>query len=240
MGKEIKIRTKNGIENVWIARMHQLEKNFNLTTEIVTQAYRLCQEGFLRTASEEFREDVSRHIREEEMICLLFDDQRKGLDYTNVRGNRLMAFASYRLLKIKKESVLYISAMVVSPSLQRRHIASALIGCIALKEEVTKVALRTQNPVMCKSMQRACSAIYPPLFSSEAIPPGILELGEKIARELGMENYQRELMTEKGTYGGHSLYGKKPKLEDPEQNERIAERIRIDDGDSMIIIGVLD
>jgi hypothetical protein len=236
----MKIRTKRGIENVWLVRTEILKKNYNLIMEIVSQAYRLCQEGFVRDGSEEFKEDVSHHVREEEKVCLLFEDQRKRLDYAGVISNRIRAFASYRIMEMDKERVLYISAMVVSPSIQRMHVASALMGCIAIKEQATKIALRTQNPVMCKSISKTCAAIYPPVFSEGDIPQDILSLGEEIARELGMKNYQRELMTEKGTYGGHSLYGKKPKLEDPRQNERIAERIMIDNGDSMIIIGVLD
>lgn len=236
---EIKIRTKTGIENVWVAKTPLLERkeNYGLLTEIIGQVYRLCCEGFSQRETPDFKKDVERHVREEK-ICLIFEDQRKHLTYTEVRSNRLKAFASYRIMHVGGEDILYVSAVVVAPKMQRRNIASALIGELLKVEGLNLFALRTQNPVMCKSVSRVRAKVYPSLFDTEAIPDGILDLGAAVAAELGMKKYRRERMTEPGTYGGHCLYGEEPRLEDAAQNERIAHAITMHDGDSMILIGV--
>ena len=236
---EIKIRTKNGIENMWLAKTAALEKKSSgLMTEIIGKVYRLCCEGFSQEDTAAFRQDVERHVREEK-ICLIFEDQRKRLTYTEVHCNKLKAFASYRIMRVGHEEILYVSAVVVAPKMQRQNIASALIGELLKTEGLTRFALRTQNPVMCKSVSRVRARVYPPLFGRADIPDEILDLGAAVAAELGMERYHRDLMTEPGTYGGHCLYGEEPRLEDAAQNESIADLIRMHDGDSMIMIGVV-
>lgn len=239
-GNEIKIKTKKSIETIWLIKTEFLEKQHFLNVEIIDKVYRLCLESFTQKENPEFRKDVMKHIREEKNVCLAFEDQCKKLNYTDIRKNKAVAFASYRIMKIKSEKILYISAVVVAPSKQRENLGSSIVKCIIEKEGVDKIALRTQNPVMYESLKKVCKKIFPPLSKEEKIPEDIMELGVKVASSLGMPKYESILMTEEGTYGGHSLYGIKPGLDKKNLDMEFEKKVNISRGDSMIVIGVID
>lgn len=107
-----------------------------------------------------------------------------------------------------------------------------------MKSNGIKLAvLRTQSPIMYNSFAKVCK-VFPGL-NSKKIPGEIKNIGEYVAKNiLHMSNYNMEEMTEKGTYC-KPLYGKEPTLNDPELDRIFKQKININRGDSIIVVGEL-
>lgn len=171
----------------------------------------------------------------EEKVCLIFEKEIRSLTVSSVKQNPPVAFVSYRTVD---GEIIYLSGVVTAPPYQGKGVASDIIRWATKREEVKWLAARTQNPAMCESLKRVCDQISPSL-SGETPPENHMRRGERIAKMLGMSQYDRTAMIEKGTYG-KSLYGEKicPTLDDDiVLNAAFKEMVKAEDGDAMIVIG---
>jgi len=229
--------TKRGAELAW--RLKKENLSWRQREDLYKEIYDLCKKSFLVKDSAGFQEDVRSHIFDSHEICIVpFGEVPKDLSPVCFKYDRIAAFASYKFLNYwKNREFIYFSGIVVDPLLQGLNYGSLLIQEIMKRNGVKLAVLRTQSPVMFNSFAKVCK-VFPGL-DNKKIPGEIKNVGEYVAINiLNMSNYNTEEMIEKGTYH-KPLYGKEPSLNNSELNRIFKQKININRGDSIIVVGEL-
>lgn len=196
----------------------------------------ICMEGFsLSGVSEDFYKDIIKHLTGVDRVeVVLYGDPDPVFFQGEWRKiaphlwnyDRLGAFCSYQIEDVEFETykrkdswkyeyeegkgkyrLLYFEGVMVYPDLQNLGYGGELMREAIRKEKPDFVALRTQNPQMYASFRKVVKDIYP--NTDKKIPDHIGIIGQRLAKNLGMDNYDKKTMRGIGTYG-KCMYGLMP------------------------------
>lgn len=232
----ITLSTKKGAKKALCLITNDL--SWSEQEEMREKVYPLFIKNLYVGDTEESRKDVIQHILGTKEVCIVpSEGVPEGLSFLALLKGGVDAFVSYNFFLWKGEKIIYFSCVVVCPDLHGFNYGSLLIQEIMRKYGIDLAVLRTQSPIMYMSFAKACKAF--PSFDGIETPKKLQDVGEFVAREaLGMTRYNEKEMTEIGTYG-RSLYTEEPIAEDPEIDRAFKQRVNIDRGDSMIVVGTL-
>lgn len=237
MGKALLISTKRGTELAW--RFNNENLSEKKQKELFGDIYNLCKKSFRVQKGAEFSEDVKNHIYDAHEFCVIpFGDVPSGLAPSCFGTNRIAAFASYSFLNYwKNKEFIYFSGIVVDPSLHGLGYGSLLIKEIMETYGIKLAVLRTQSPVMYCSFAKVCDVH--PSFLGKKTSGEIKNIAGYVATNiLKMSEYDAKEMIEKGTYG-ESLYGEEPIINNAGLDRLFKQKININRGDSIIVVGTI-
>jgi len=236
MGKALLIPTKRGTELAW--RFNNENLSEEKQKELFGDIYSLCKKSFCVQKGAEFSEDVKNHIYDAHEFCIVpFGDVPNGLAPSCFGADRIAAFASYSFLNYwKNKEFIYFSGIVVDPSLHGLGYGSLLIKEIMETYGIRVAVLRTQSPVMYCSFAKVCDVH--PSFLGKKTSGEIKNIASYVAINiLNMSRYDAKEMIEEGTYG-ESLYGEEPTINDVGLDHLFKQKININRGDSIIVVGI--
>ena len=222
----VSLQCKKGNCQIWFSE--NLEISFWKSREgeiIFNRLYILTQLGFVREPSEILRKDTENHVLGGEFICIA----------TN--KNEIVAYVVLNLWQTDIGKVLYLSGIMVDPGFQGMNISSVIMQYLIKKMGAEFLVLRTQNPILYQSATKMCKEIFPSI--NDGLNPIAKKIGCYAAEKLGMKKYDSDKMTERGTYGG-CMYGREPICSILEIENWFKKTIDISQGDSMIIMGIVN
>ena len=149
-------------------------------------------------------------------------------------GTDLAGFASFTDYDFNSNRIIYLGGTVVRPVHQKRRFLSESLKII-LKETVPRyLTMRTQNPVIYHAVSKLRCTMQPSFDESDT---EMVDVGQFIARLLGMQNYDPKVFCERGTYNG-SLYISKPTVNDQRITNLFEHKLKLNylQGDSIIIV----
>lgn len=182
-------------------------------------AYSITSEGFVLPVDEALRNDVDKHIDDAEIRMSVLD-----------RARHLAGYALYNTFSHDGESILYLSGVQLSQSMQGRGITQQLNRIAIEEHNPDYFAFRTQSIRMFRSGIRQMLDHYPKL-DSDYIPARIKEIGDMLARNVG-----GEFPFSRGYYGGKPLYSDLPSHE---QDKEFYSVIDFHNGDAVLCVGAL-
>lgn len=195
---------------------------------VVEQTIEVAADGFGQSLEDElFREDVRNHVL--------------GLPelYLAYAGEKCVAFAAIKNLKVGETPVLYLSGLIVKKEYQGNGLMTALVTYEITKSRPEIVAARTQNPCILDLMKRVCrrDALYP----YSGTPQGKCRLVTSfLAYEfLRMKNFDPNTLVDIATYG-RCLYGGGAPRSIYRESNGFFEKINVFRGDSILFVGEVD
>ena len=205
----------------------------------------ICMEGFcLSGISREFYDDVIKHLTETDNVEVVLYGNPDPVFYQGEwreiaphlgEHDRLGAFCSYKMQEItlygNKGKLLYFEGVMVYPDLQNLGYGCELMKQAIKKEKPDFVALRTQNPQMYSAFRKVVKQIYPNIKET---PELFKKIGEDLARDLGMERYDKNIMRGISTYG-RCMYSRIPAPVNG--TEKLFSSINFSAGDCFICAG---
>lgn len=235
VGEPLVLDTQRGVEighNIDTSDIREILKNKGVEHLFCD----ICMEGFcLDGVSKEFYKDIIRHLTGTDSVeVVLYGDPEPVFFQGEWRKiaphlwkyDRLGAFCSYRtevvqFEKYKRKDVwkfeyekeigeyklLYFEGVMVYPDLQNLGYGHELMREAIKKEKPDFVALRTQNPQMYSAFKKIVKDIYP--NTDKKIPDYIETISQRLAKDLGMDSYDKRTMRGLGTYG-RCMYGRIP------------------------------
>lgn len=187
--------------------------------------YALTRLGFRRDESPALEKDTRNHIEACENLYLVLDT------------DQIIAFAVFNHHVRDSSSILYLSGIMVTPKHQGQNISSALLKAVLVEFSPNYLVARTQNPVMYRSIARTCKVTYP-VFDSDP-PCSVIEVGKFVAlKMLKMKKYNPYLMVGQNAYSS-CLYGVEPVCQNTPIEQWFKERVNLQRGDAMIVVGVV-
>lgn len=192
--------------------------------------------AFGQNPSEEMEKDIADHLFNEEFLFLVFN---KKLDWRNTKTGtqRVIAFLSSRNIYNDEEKnfIHYISGICVDPMYQGYNIGKNLIN-----ESIKRVgnfnkniALRTQNPIMKQSFDKAFGGISAP--NGKEPTQKEMNVGKFLAKYLKANNYNSKTFISKKTYGS-CLYGIEPSSFDRHYRNKFSKNFDKFKGDSLLCV----
>jgi hypothetical protein len=151
------------------------------------EAVEIAVAGFVQKHSAELRKDVDKHLTKGQIVYRI-----KDLEVT----------AGFALFN-KWEDVLYLSGIILVPSVQGRGIAAAVIGRAHAETRTKYLTLRTQSAIMWRAGEKICAEGWTPR------PLKRTDLGIETAGNLTAEKLGGTFPISPKCYGG-PLYGTKP------------------------------
>jgi len=148
------------------------------------------------------------------------------------------AFCIWDTIESEYGRVLMLSGICVLQEFQGKHIGKGFIS-FALKHFKEKgidfIVLRTQNPVMKKTLDSALGKESFPLIDCE-IPDMISSVAQCVADALGDFLFNPQTLVSKGVYGKSLYGGELPSVEEPGYKRLFSEVIAPHSGDAMYCI----
>lgn len=224
IGKKQVYRLKNGN-----AFGYSLENPKDLPEEtralIFNKFYAVALSGFGKNDTPDFQKDVNKHLIEAKDLILVFNDEFSDL------GIGFMAHSSHCMcLNGGSVKILYINGVAVASPHHSRGICQTITSNLAISHDF--VTARTQNPAIVNSLVRLYGKVYP--VTAEPTTE-VKRVAQHMAKAMNMgDNYNSELMIQKGTYGG-VLTGSLPTVKD-DTGKRVFGMINLEAGDSIIVV----
>ncbi|NCC19168.1 MAG: N-acetyltransferase [Bacteroidia bacterium] len=197
--------------------------------------YLVAINAFVQNPSVEMEQDIYDHLFNEDKLYIVLNGY-VGWGFgvpREIENIKVISFLSTRDIQTSVGKMLYLSGICVDFAYQGKGIGQGLMKH-SMQGEYTLYSLRTQNPVMQESFDRALGKHSFP--NSVETPNEVLNIGQELADMLKTKEYLKDQMLCKNQYGG-SLYGIQPDSETDHYSNKYRQINRYK-GDSLLCVSM--